>query len=65
MLTGRFFNCGSVLRLVARERLLMVISADFCYFLETMRTWDGREVIAVEPAPKPGLRLDPPQHASA
>ena len=41
------------------------MAGKFRYFLEAMRTWDGREVIPIELPPKPGLRLDPPQHAAA
>jgi hypothetical protein len=65
IIAGRNFACRSVLKLVEKERTLLVMAGEFRRFLEILRTWDGQEVIPIELPPKPGLRLDAPQDEAA
>jgi hypothetical protein len=65
MLTGRSFTCRSVVTLVAKEQSITEMAGVFRRFLEAMKNWGGKEVIAIEPDQVPTLRVIEPPHAAA
>jgi hypothetical protein len=57
ILTGRTFTCRSVLTLMEKERTITQMAVVFRQFLEAMKTWGGAEVINIEPALAPTVRV--------
>ena len=54
---GRKFRCDSIVELIQKEAYLRNICANLRQVLESAKTWDDREVVAIEPMSKDEAKL--------